>query len=125
MSATLVCAVLCSALSPSAALAEQQMPVDTVEVAFEELSSGREAEAIAALKDARATDASDPAQMINLGTAYARQGRMKDAARAYRAAIASGTRYQVELADGSWSDSRDAARLALSRLDNRPALAMR
>lgn len=125
MAGALVCAVLCSALSPSAAIAERQVPASSMEVAFDELSHGQEAAAVARLEEARGTASADPAQLINLGTAYARQGRVDDAAAAYRAAIASDTRYRLELADGSWLDSRDAARLALSQLDKRPAFAMR
>jgi hypothetical protein len=49
-------------------------------------------------------------------------GRMEEARGAFRAAIAAEDRYRVQLADGSWEDSRRVARLALDSLD-RSALA--
>ena len=64
----------------------------------------------------------DPALLINLGTAYAREGRMDEARDAFRDAIAAQDRYRVQLPDGSWEDSRKVARLALDSLD-RTALA--
>ena len=54
---------------------------------------------------------------VAIGTAYARAGRMDEARDAFRAAIASEDRYRVELADGTWEDSRRVARLALDSLD--------
>ena len=70
-------------------------------------------------------DARDPSRLINLGTAYARLGRTADAAIAYRSAIDSPIRYDLELANGDFMDSRWAARTALARLDQgRPLLAL-
>lgn len=94
-------------------------------VAYEELRTGRNAAAIAHLTTTDAVAANDPARLINLGTAYARTGRSDQAAAMYRAAIYSPVRYDLELANGSYVDSRWAARTALGQLRaGRPALAL-
>ena len=93
------------------------------EVAYEELTNGQPAEAAAILESNLRQDPRDPATLINLGTAYARLGDTDRAAQSFRAALTSGTRYQLELADGSWDDSRAVARRALAALGEGPALA--
>lgn len=93
------------------------------DVAFETLSSGRSAEAAAALEESLRQDPRDPATLINLGTAYARLGDEARAAQAFRAAMTSRTRYQLELADGTWGDSRAVARRGLDRLGQGPVFA--
>jgi tetratricopeptide (TPR) repeat protein len=93
------------------------------DVAFDELSSGRTAEAVASLETSLQQDARDPATLINLGTAYAQLGDAERAERALTAAVSSPTRYQVEMADGSWQDSRAVARRGLERLEKGYALA--
>ncbi|MXP00407.1 hypothetical protein GRI97_15555 [Altererythrobacter xixiisoli] len=98
--------------------------LQTTDVAFEEIANGQNAAAIAALQERLAAEPSDPALLINLGAAYQRSGDSERAAAAYRAAADSSTRYQLELADGSWMDSRHAARLAMHSLD-RTTLALR
>ncbi len=84
-------------------------------VAYEILSSGKTREAIAILE---ANRADDPSRLINLGAAYARLGRQDDARKAYLAAMASTERADVELSNGLMMDSREVARLALSRLSS-------
>ena len=70
-------------------------------------------------------DPQDPSRLINLGTAYARLGKTADAQTAYKAAITSDIRYDVELANGTYMDSRWAARTALANLDQgKPLLAL-
>lgn len=86
------------------------------DVAYEELAGGRSGAALRKLETSDAVRAGDPAALINLGTAYAGAGLTAKAIASYRAAIASHDRYDLELADGSWMDSRLAARTALSRL---------
>jgi cytochrome c-type biogenesis protein CcmH/NrfG len=93
-------------------------------VAYEELSSGRAAEAALALEASLRHDPRDPATLINLGTAYAQLGDGARAAQAFRTALTSGTRYELELADGTWDDSRAVARRALGTLNQGPALAV-
>ena len=103
------------------AVAQEPAPAD---VAYEELAAGRTESAIASLEASLKETPGDPALLINLGTAYARAGRMEEARDAFRDAIAAEDRYRVQLADGSWEDSRKIARLALDSLD-RTALAAR
>ena len=93
------------------------------DVAYEQLSSGRVAEAAASLETSLRRDPRDPATLINLGAAYARLGEGARAEQAFRAAMSSGTRYELELADGTWDDSRAVARRALATLDRGSALA--
>ena len=93
-------------------------------VAYDELQAGRNAAAVDKLAHS-AIDARDPSRLINLGTAYARLGQAADAATAYEAAIASPIRYDVELANGNYMDSRWAARTALANLNGgKPLLAL-
>src|SRR5690606_31487925 len=94
------------------------------EAAFQELTTGENANAIARLQAALEQTSGDPALLINLGTAYSREGRFDEAREAFRGAMESEDRYRVQLADGSWEDSRRVARLALDSLD-RTAFASR
>jgi len=89
---------------------------DVKEVAYESLREGRAEEAVRALEVRLAEDPNDPAVLINLGTAYVRTGNLDRAATAFRAAMDSETSYRLELADGSWVDSRHAARMGLESL---------
>lgn len=124
MGKTLILAAVMAALAPSAALAETASEPDRVDVAFEALSEGRTAEAVAQLQG-RSEETSDPAVLINLGTAYARQGRIDEARAMFEAAMKSDERYDLELADGSWVDSRKAAKMALARLEEGGGASMR
>jgi hypothetical protein len=96
-----------------------------VDVAYTELATGQSAAALRKLESASGAAAQDPATLINLGAAYSAAGQADKAAASYRAAIDSPDRYMLELADGSWVDSRAAARMALSNLQSRTALASR
>jgi Flp pilus assembly protein TadD len=110
-----------AALIASAVLTHVVAPVSTpdratefVDVAYEELVTGQAEKAIAVIRANPQIESDDPAALINLGTAHARLGRTLEAREFYRAAIASANRYDLQLADGRWMDSRYAARLALS-----------
>lgn len=83
------------------------------DVAYAELASGRTDEAVRKLEASGAATSDDPATLINLGAAYARAGMSAKALAAYRAAVTSPVRYDLQLADGNWVDSRFAARRAL------------
>ncbi len=97
----------------------------TLPVAYAELRAGENHAAVAKLTGDTTLDACDPSRLINLGTAYARLGRTNDAAAAYDAALASPIRYDLELADGRYVDSRWAARTARASLTaGRPLLAL-
>lgn len=98
---------------------------ERVDVAYRELSEGRPADAVNRLDGTRAVVEGDPSALINLGTAYAKLGQGDKAANLYRAAIASRVRYDLQLSDGSWLDSRRAARLAGQRLGTPRLLVVR
>ena len=115
--------LLTTAMGPTAAIVEQQMQPEQMDVAFEQLVAGNSAEAIEDLQ--KSDRANDPALLINLGTAHAQAGDYKKAAKFFRASLASDMQYRLELADGSWIDSRQAARLALANLNSKTTLAMR
>lgn len=123
MSATLIAAVLVAQSAFSLVLAPE--PAERVDVAYTELSAGDNQAAIAKLESSPEVAAEDPAALINLGAAYARAGMTEKALRAYRSASKSSDRYDVELADGSWMDSRVAARTAITNLKNNSAQALR
>ncbi|GAO76962.1 MULTISPECIES: hypothetical protein [unclassified Sphingopyxis] len=98
---------------------------DALPVAFAELKAGENRAAVDKLIGETTLDARDPSRLINLGTAYARLGRTVEAAAAYDTAIGSPIRYDVELANGDYVDSRWAARTALANLNQgKPLLAL-
>ncbi|SFF87581.1 hypothetical protein SAMN05518801_102375 [Novosphingobium sp. CF614] len=86
------------------------------DVAYEELAAGRSDAALRKLEASGAAQSNDPAALINLGAAYAAAGKTDKAIAAYRAAISSRDRYDLQLANGTWMDSRLAARTALKSL---------
>lgn len=97
-----------------------------VDVGFRELSRGQPEAAIARIHaNHLAIEVGDPAALINLGTAHARLGRRDKAVGYYKAAIVSKARYDLQLADGTWMDSRRAARKALTALGQGEILALR
>jgi Flp pilus assembly protein TadD len=124
MAANFVLATVLAGLAPSAAVTEYTSPSTEVDVAYEQLREGDTASAIRHLEEARDVDRDDPARLINLGTAYVREGRTAEAEAMFRAAMKSDQRW-LELADGRWLDSRAAAQLALTRLQQSTAVALR
>lgn len=115
MSLTAVFASVLLAQTP-AALATDGPVRDSVDVAYQDLSTGRAEEALRKLEAGGAARSDDPATLINLAAAYAATGRSDKALLAYRAAINSRERYDLQLADGTWADSRDAARMAMQKM---------
>ncbi|WP_260924299.1 tetratricopeptide repeat protein [Novosphingobium sp. 9] len=112
-----------TALLLAASLAAPAVPsgpvddgVSRVDVAYTALSRGDAQAALRRLQAAGADDSRDPVVLINLAAAYAGTGQGARAMQAYKAAIASRERYDIELADGTWADSRDVARAGLGRL---------
>lgn len=103
----------------------QMNEIEHVDVAYEELMQGRTDEAIARIRANKALAADDPAAMINLGAAYARKGMHREALACYALAQGSRDRFELQMADGDWMDSRRAARLAAARLTSATALAAR
>lgn len=112
-------------LAQSAPAVVVEGPQSRVDVAYTELSEGRPEAAIKKINANRALEADDPAALINLGTAHARLGRAEQARDYYIAAIGSSQRYDLQLADCQWMDSRKAARTAVSMLKNGTTLAVR
>jgi cytochrome c-type biogenesis protein CcmH/NrfG len=123
MTSTLILSVLLVGAQASAMAMPPANDIEQREVAYEELTSGRLAQAVAALEVRASEMPDDPATLINLGSAYAMSGDKARAAKAFRAAMTSDTRYRLELADGHGVDSRVAAREALARVERAPSLA--
>ncbi len=128
MAATLLFAGALLAQSAGAIVSigtEAAPSLDKVDVGYEALMQGRPNEALARIRGNSRLETSDPAALINIGAAFVQLGQTDKAQASYMAAIASTNRYDLELADGKWMDSRRAARLALKRLDSGQALALR
>lgn len=93
-----------------------QAPVQAVEVGYDELAANRNAAAIEVIEGNEALAESDPARLINLGVAYARQGDARTAKAMFeRAAWAE--RLDLETSTGAWIDSRELALRALAVLE--------
>ena len=113
MSATILLAgLLLTQTTASTVLPDDS--VRTADAAYEAMAEGKTDEAIARLS---AKADKHPATLINLGTAYARKGMWREARECFDAAMAA-DRVDLQLADGSWMDSRKAARIAAARLDS-------
>ena len=125
VSALIAGLMLAQAVAPAITVEGEGEGAGRIDVAYVELSEGRAADARAKLDGTRAVVQGDPSALINLGTAYARLGQGDKAQALYRAAISSRTRYDLQLSDGSWLDSRRAARLAGERLGTARLLVVR
>lgn len=99
--------------------------VDKYEVGHRELAMNRPQAALETIAANRAIEADDPAALINKGAAHLRLGNSEAARDSYRAALVSRQRYALELADGTWMDSRAAARLAIKMAGTGQALALK
>ena len=87
------------------------------DVAYAELTAGMNELAIDRIEANDALDASDPARLINLGIAHAREGEDEQAREYFDAAMRSDARLQLETATGEWTDSRVLAKTALRKLN--------
>lgn len=87
-----------------------------VDAAYDEVSAARDAEAIARIEAQGPTAHAHPAQLINLGVAYARQGDADRARKLFRRAANAGEVDSLETADGTWASSRVLALDALASL---------
>lgn len=124
MSTTLFLAAALMAQAP-VTLTVPAPSVPATDVGYHELVAGRPEAAIARIERNGLTRAGDPLALINLGTAYKMLGRKDEAARLYRAAASSDDRFDVELADGRWIDSRRAATIAIARIGSDEMLALK
>lgn len=84
------------------------------------IERGDQATAEAQLNELRGVRADDPARLINLGKVYAETGRVDEAVKAWRSALASGRQFEVVTAGGRVVMTDQLAREALARY--RPAL---
>lgn len=117
MLTNLIMGAVLFAQAGSMAVLDEPAGLEQREVAYETLVAGEARDAVTALEALRAENPGDPALLINLGSAYAELGELDRAEACYREAADSDIRYQLELADGSWVDSRRAARTALLNLE--------
>lgn len=124
MSVTLFLAAAAASVQPAAVPVNSES-MEQVDVAYDALADGRNQAAIEQMRNSELVKAGDPAALINLGTAYARVGMVEEARESFEAAAASEDRYMLELADGSWVDSRRAARMAQRNLSSEGTFATR
>ena len=87
------------------------------DIGYEPLLDGNDAIAVEVIEANTELAADDPAKLINLGIAYARQGRTKEARAMFEAAMRGSDRVVLETTEGEWKESRHLARLALQMLD--------
>jgi Tfp pilus assembly protein PilF len=115
MSVVLLAAIALSPTPPAAVA----VPTETarVDVGYDALVKGNAEEALSRIEANRNLAIDDPAALINAGAAYARLGRDAEARESFRAAMSSRKHYYLELADGRWMDSREAARLAMRQFN--------
>lgn len=102
---------------------ESRAPTDNV--GYEELRQGQNLAAIKVIDARLMVEPRDPAALINLAAANVRLGRVDVARASLIKAVQSPDRYDLELADGRWLDSRSAARLGLAMLRSRTPLALK
>lgn len=88
---------------------------------YDALIAGDNGRAIAQIMADEKVSRKDPARLINLGQAYARTGRIAEAAQLFQAAIESRDQIDLILADGTVMNSREAAKRALAKLQSRVA----
>lgn len=93
-------------------------PVEAVDAAYEEVAASRNAEAIARIEGTGPAARAHPAQLINLGIAYAREGDTARACDLFQRAANAQELYSLETAGGQWTNSRALALRALASLDN-------
>jgi len=93
-----------------------QAPVPAPDVAYWELVRGENQAAIERIEANGDLARDDPARLINLGIAHAREGRVEEARALFRSAARSEDSARLETATGAWLDSRDLARTALQML---------
>jgi tetratricopeptide (TPR) repeat protein len=122
MIASLLCAAALATTNPAMPIATSAEDSGTV---YKDLARSRTEAAIARILASKEFDSEDPATLINLGAAYERIGRKDRALAMYRAAIMSPDRYDLQLADGRWMDSREAARLAVDALKREAGFVLR
>ncbi len=113
------------ATSPGASSTGAETQSASTMVVSEQTAQSQTEAAISRILASGLVEDRDPAALINLGSAYAKLGQKERALAMFRAAIASPERYDLQLTDGRWMDSRAAARLAAAALENDSKIVMR
>lgn len=98
------------------AMAQAQAPVADG-FGQQALVDGRDTAAIAAIMNNDSVENDDPARLINLGIAYARQGDATLARQLFEGVRDNRNRVELETARGEWVDSRRLASQALAMLE--------
>ncbi len=106
-----------SALSLALLVSGSACQADDAQFGATPLVEGRNLEAIAQINEQDAVAQEDPARLINLGIAHAREGREARARELFKAALTSVDPVELEIADGEWVDSQRLARIALRMLE--------
>ncbi|WP_374406444.1 hypothetical protein [Pelagerythrobacter sp.] len=88
------------------------------DVAYRDLLAQKNGAAIERIETNDRLESDDPARLINLGIAHAREGHEEEARAMFRAVARSESTVRLELAGGEWVDSGDLARRALRLLDS-------
>lgn len=109
--------MLMNGIAVLALMANAPAEIPAESVGYEPLVEGRDAAAVEELNANTELTGDDPVRLINLGIAYARQGRTEEARAMFTAAMTNDDRFVLEVASGEWKDSRHLARLALKMLD--------
>jgi uncharacterized protein HemY len=115
------------ALSATSGVAAAQTPASgeigyaNGSLGYDALVAGDNQRAIDQILASEKISRNDPARLINLGQAYARTGRTFEAKQMFAAAMASRDEIDLILADGRVLSSKDAARQAMARLQERVA----
>lgn len=88
-------------------------------IGYDALMAGENDKAISQIISNERVSRHDPAKLINLGQAYARTGRISEAAGLFATAMQSREDVDLVLADGRVMNSKEAASRALSSLQTK------
>ena len=102
---------------PAVAQPHYEIGYDRGSLAFEALMANDNQRALEQLARDRSVPDTDPAKLINIGSAYARLGDFERAEEAYIAALNCKDEMDLLLADGREMNSRKVAKLALKKLE--------
>lgn len=105
-----------AATAPAIAQQHYEIGYDRGSLAFEALMANDNQRALEQLAKDRSVPNTDPAKLINIGSAYARLGDFDRAEEAYVAALNCKDEMDLLLADGREMNSRKVAKLALKKL---------
>ena len=90
-------------------------------IGYEALVKGDNERAVSQILTSAQVSRHDPAKLLNLGSAYARMGRIAEASAMFATVMQSRDSVDLVLADGRVMNSKDAARKAYTGLQMRIA----